>query len=338
MSSLYIHGKRILLGLFVVTVFAACATVDKTGSTMSAEEYLQRGLTQLQAADVSGAALTLDEMELHYPVNVETADLHIGLLKKYHLANNPEVSVLSAHRFINMFSGHSDVDFAYYVGGMGNFERGLYWLSPTDGEPASPEFAKESMKSFKALLRCCDPGEYAVEAKEKIRQLNEAIAMYELGLMEQEFLSGNEEAGTDRGWYIVSNYADTEAAARALEILSSGMSEAEEELVVEVEPVIEMPVETEPEIEIVPVIDGEYVIQLASYRDLEGLKQVLADLNLSGNVQVHRRDINGESLFTAVYGGYTDEAAAADDLARLKVELDQEDLWVRKTSWSQPLD
>lgn len=342
MSSLYIYGKRILLGLFVVSVLAACSSMDKKGGVMSAEEYLQRGLIQLRNAEVSSAGLTLDEMELHYPVNVETADLHIALLKKYHLANNPEVTVLSAHRFINMFSGHSHVDFAYYAGGMGNFDRGLQRLTLTLGD-ANPEFAKESMKSFKALLRCCEISEHAPEAKEKINELREAIAMYELALMEEELLNGNEDAGTDRGWYIVSNYEGTVAAARALAILSGEVAlgkevAAELEPVVEVEPepVVEVPVEIEPEV-VAPVMNAVYVIQLASYKDLDGLKQEMASLNLS-RIQLHRRDVNGESFFSAVYGGYANEAAAADDLARLKVELGQQDLWLRKTSWSQPLN
>lgn len=331
MKSVYRYGKGVLLGGVIVAMLAACSSTPKVEGPPSAEEFYQRGVKQLQDNEVSAAAMTLDEMEMHYPVNVETADLHMALLKRHEAANNPEATVLSAHRFVNMFPAHEEVDYAYYAGGMANFERGLAGLTPAEGEQGNPEFAKESYKSFTSLLKCCPGSEYAGEAKEKSQQLHIALADYELSLMEDEFRNGQVEAGTDRGWYIVSNFEGTAAATRALAILNGEIVLTEPEP----EPVIVMP---EPEPEPEPELIVNYVIQVASYKDLDGLKQAVSELGLEGQVQIQQRTSKGASLYCAVYGGYEDEAAAAQDFADLKARLGIADLWLRKAGWSQPLE
>jgi len=348
MKSLYRVGKRSLLGLVVAGMLSACATTAEDKSqVMSAEQYLQRGQAQLKAGNVSGAEMTLDEMELHYPVNVETADLHMGLLHNYYNSHQDETTVLSAQRFVNMFPAYADVDFAYYAGGMGNFQRGLQWLEPSDGRTPNPEYAREGLKSFKGLEKCCASSQYLPDARERVAELTEAIAMYEVRLMEDEFRSGDAEAGTDRGWYIVSNYPDTEASKRALAILSGDAAVGTEiatPVAVE-EPAPVMVAEPEP----APMAEPEpeplpapalvnYVIQVACYKELTGLNRALADMGLADQVAIERRHVMGEDLYSAVYGGYANEADAQEDMARLKGEFGVSDLWLRKASLSEPLN
>jgi len=330
------------LAIIFVTLLG-CATPEKSVEPLSAEAFLQRGLAQLKSENVKAAESTLDEMELLYPVNQETAELHINLLRIYHRAKHWEAVEWSASWFISVFPTHPNVDYVYYARGIANFQSSLMFIKGQQGKDANPKPAQQALESFNNLVKCCSTSKYTSLAQRSIKTLKEALAQYELAMMEQEY-----RRGTNRGWYIINQYGDTKAAKRVLGIMEeddTGSSNVAKLPKVKApppaaksEPMVKpkLAEKTKPRQKVNK--QAAFVIQLASHKNLDSLNRIMNNIGLGNQVSIHRRNIKGNVIYSAVYGSYPNKESTKKDVARLKSMLNGQALWVRKMNLSKPLN
>ncbi len=366
--------------LVLAAALAGCGGVKKGGGDVSAAssaslsssmEYFLFGLRQIKAKDISGAAETLDEMEIKYPLNIETGELYSKLIEGYYDAGQADQVIDLANRFTTMFPSHKNVVQAHYYAGMADYDRGRQNIS-MDVHTSDPTYAKMALARFYTLLKCCGNNEYAHNAKQYIYHLESMISLYELRYMEWDYDAGRINAAAQRGMSLKLTYPDSVAAKRATMMLSATVfnkhrASIENATVVKLpvavadvasvkaivpEPVVmanvSAPVSVATSAAIVPMVQatpqaeskpvvGEkfYAIQMVSLSTLDSLKNTMDSMGLGDDVALYSHVVKGKTYYISLYGKYPDWSAGKKGLAELEQRTGKTGYWLRKIDSSK---
>ncbi len=311
----------------------ASVSVASSASLSSAMDYYLLGSRQVKAQDLTGAAKTLGDMEIKYPLNIETGELYAELIEGYYEAGQPDQVIDIANRFTTMFPSHKNAVNAHYFAGMVDYERGRKNIS-MDVTTSDPTYAKAALARFNLLLQCCDGNEYAHNAKQYIYHLESMISLYELRYMEWDYDDGRIDAAAARGISLKLTYPDSVAAKRASMMLSSKVfnehrTGIDSAAAVKLPVAVALPVaEPEPEF-------GAYAVYLASSNSPKELKAKVAAMGLAGEVDYYKKNEGEKVYFFAAYGSFTSKEEAGQTRLELRVRTEIPDLWVRKLENSQ---
>jgi len=327
-----------LLGCGGVKKGSGDVSVASSASLSSAMEYYLFGLRQIKVKNADAAAETLEEMEIKYPLNLETGELYAQLAEGYYEAGQSDKVIETADRFTNMYPSHKDVAKAHYFAGMADYRRGRKNLSMDVGNN-DPAYAKAALARFKVLLTCCANTEYAHNAKQYTYHLESMISLYELRYMERDYDDGRIDVAAQRGISLMLAYPDSIAAERAATMLSSTVF-SEHRADIETAIAAKLPV---AEAEVVPVAQpkselGAYVVYLASSSRPDELKAKVVEMGLADEVDYYKKIEAGNEYYFAAHGNFTSRGEAKSAQLELSVRTNNPDLWVRKLENSQYLE
>ncbi len=368
--------SKLCFCLALAVALTGCGGVKKGGGDVSAAssaslsssmEYFLFGLRQIQSEDISGAAETLDEMEIRYPLNIETGELYSKLIEGYYNAGQADQVIELANRFTTMFPSHKNVVQAHYYAGMADYDRGRQNIS-MDVHTSDPTYAKTALARFYTLLKCCDNNEYAHNAKQYIYHLESMISLYELRYMEWDYDAGRINAAAQRGMSLKLTYPDSVAAKRATMMLSSAVfnkhgmaidkatavkfpvadvvsvkTTVPEPVVmanvsapVSVAAVAATPASIVPMTESKPVVAEKfYAIQMMSLSTLDGLKNMVNSMGLSNDVALYSHVVKGKTYYISLYGKYPNWSTGKTGLAELEQRTGKTGYWLRKIDSSK---
>lgn len=324
-----------LVGCGGVKQGGGAVSVASSASLSSAMDYYLLGSRQVKAKDLTGAAKTLGDMEIKYPLNLETGELYAEVIEGYYEVGQPDQVIDIANRFTTMFPSHKNAVNAHYFAGMVDYERGRKNIS-MDVTSSDPTYAKAALARFNLLLQCCGGNEYAHNAKQYIYHLESMISLYELRYMERDYDDGRIDAAAARGISLMLTYPDSVAAKRAAMMLSSNAFN-KHRAGIESATAVKLPVavaEVEPAARPKSEL-GAYAVYLASAKIPEELKAKVASMGLAGEVDYYKKTEADKTYFFAAYGNFTSRDEAGPTQLELRVRTDNPDLWVRKLENSE---
>ncbi len=187
-EELYAEGKRSL----------------DNGNTDRAERYLQRLVARFPYGEYSELA----QLDLAYAQYRE---------RKY------EEGYSSVNRFIKLYPAHRNIDYAYYLRGLINFDRqsGLLsrWIE-SDYTRRDLNHARQSFQDFGQLLKRYPNSRYVPEARQRMVHLRNGLAQGELNTALFYFRRDAHIAAINRAQFLVENYEETPQAGDALAIMT----------------------------------------------------------------------------------------------------------------------
>ena len=338
-------APKFCLCLILAAILFGCGGVKKgsgdvsaasTASLSSAMEYYLFGLRQLKARNINGATETLGEMEIKYPLNLETGELYAKLIKGYYEAGQLDRVIETADRFTNMFPSHKNVGNAHYLAAMADYDRGRKNIS-MDVNSSDPSYAKTALARFHVFLDCCGNTEHAYDVKQYIYHLESMISLYELRYMEWDYDAGRIDAAAQRGISLMLTYPDSVASKRAAIMLSSNIFD-EFRAGIEEATAIKLPVAVAEEL---PVTEqkkelGGYAVYLVRSSHPEALKEKVAAMGLANEVDYYKKiEAGSDEYYFAAYGNFISRDEAQLAQLELSVRINKPDLWVRKLENSE---
>lgn len=227
MTFLRIHScnsllRKILLVIVAIAMISGCAKEKDAYKDMSAEQIYNKGKKATLKSNYSDAIKDFDALEARYPYGEYTDRGQLALISAY--ANNEDgaEALAAADRFIRMHPRHPNVDFAYYMKGVVNYNENFSWAFrnlPLDRAKRTPTFAQDSFDAFKTLLEKFPNSRYAADARKRMIVMREQLAEHDLFIAEYYQGQGADLAAANRAAYILNQYPRTEAAEEALEIM-----------------------------------------------------------------------------------------------------------------------
>ncbi len=95
-------------------------------------------------------------MTTRYPFGRYTEQAQLELAYAYHKGGNPEAALSTADRFIRTYPSHPNVDYAFYIRGLTNYEQRVGFMErmmPSRVRDRDQTAARESFRDFDELIR-----------------------------------------------------------------------------------------------------------------------------------------------------------------------------------------
>jgi outer membrane protein assembly factor BamD len=219
------HSSLRSLAIILALLLAACGVLpeakDETAG-WSAQKLYTEAKTAMADASYEKAIKYFEALEARYPYGRYAQQSQLEVAYAYFKSQEPALAVTACDRFIKLHPNHPNVDYAYYLKGLVNFNEdlGLFGrVSMQDPTERDPKAARESFLAFKELATRFPESKYAQDATARMNYLVNALASHEVHVARYYLRRGAYVAAANRAQYAVQNYPQTPALEEALFIL-----------------------------------------------------------------------------------------------------------------------
>jgi outer membrane protein assembly factor BamD len=226
MPKLRTYSPIFPLFLFFGLLLGACSdTPDETNdeySEWSAEQFYNEARGALNEKRYDKAAKLYEKLEARYPFGKYATQSQLDVAYAYYKNDEPDSAIAAADRFIKLNPAHPNVDYAYYIKGLVNYNRGIGFIDrfiPTDSSQRDPGSTLDSFKDFEELLRRFPNSRYAEDSRKRIISLRNNLAMHEIHVADFYMRRGAYLAAARRCAEVLRKYQRTQAVPVALEIM-----------------------------------------------------------------------------------------------------------------------
>jgi len=204
--------------------FGDSVSDDAKYSGWDAEQFQTEAKKAMDSENYQKAIELYEKLEARYPFGDHAAQTQIDLAFAYYKNNEPEAAIAAAERFIKVYPRNSSVDYAYYLKGLVNYNRGIGFLErflPTDASQRDPGNSQDAYDNFAELLRRFPDSTYAPDTRQRMLYLRNNLAMYEVHVARFYMQREAYIAAVNRAGYVVKKYQRTPAVPLALEIMQA---------------------------------------------------------------------------------------------------------------------
>jgi outer membrane protein assembly factor BamD len=217
----------ILVVALIATISGCVSLKEETDPTRdwSADRLYQEAKSELAQNNYETAIEYLEKLEARYPYGAQAAQAQLEVAYAYYRDNEPALAIAAAERFVRLHPTHPFVDYAYYLKGLVNFnvKRGAFdFLLGRDADYSDrdPEAMRESLASFRELIRRFPDSKYAADAQQRIVYLVNISAKHEIHIARYYFERGAYVATVNRCKYVLEQYGQTPSIEDALGLLA----------------------------------------------------------------------------------------------------------------------
>lgn len=226
----------------LAVVFLAAATLAGCGllpserdetAGWSAQKLYGEAKDAMASRTWDKAIKYLEKLEARYPYGRFAQQAQLDIAYAYWKSGERASAIAAADRFIKLYPNHANVDYAYYLKGLVNFNENqglLSILDTPDMTERDSRGTRESFEAFKELVNRFPESKYAEDARARMRYLVNSLAQYEVHVARYYMKRGAFVAAANRAQFAVKNYPQAPALEEAVFIMvkaydSLGMSD-----------------------------------------------------------------------------------------------------------------
>jgi len=164
----------------------------------------------------------LEKLEARYPYGRFAQQAQLDVSYAYWKQGERASAIAAADRFIKLYPSHTNVDYAYYLKGLVNFNENSGLFSILDNPDMTERDSKgtrESFEAFKELVNRFPDSKYTEDAQARMRYLVNSLAQYEVHVARYYMKRGAFVAAANRAQFAVQNYPRAPALEEAVFIM-----------------------------------------------------------------------------------------------------------------------
>lgn len=188
----------------------------------SAQKLYAEAKDNLNSGNFERAVKLFETLESRYPFGRYAQQAQLDVAYAYYKDNEPISAIAAADRFIKMHPNHPNVDYAYYLKGLANFNDNLGLLGglvDQDMSERDPRAAREAFSAFKELVTRFPESKYTPDATARMKYLVNALASNEVHVAKYYIKRRAWVAAANRAKEVVKTYPDAPAVEEALAIM-----------------------------------------------------------------------------------------------------------------------
>jgi outer membrane protein assembly factor BamD len=196
----------------------------------SASQFYQEAKKELMEGAYEKSIKLYEKLEARYPFGPIATQAQLDVAYAYYKNGEWDAALAATDRFIKLNPAHERVDYAYYLRGLVNYNKGKTFVDrflPTDSSQRDPGAARESVKDFNELINKFPHSQYTPDAKLRIIALRNNLAMYEVHVADYYMRRGAYIAAARRCAEVVEKYPRTQALPQALKIMEEAYRKLE---------------------------------------------------------------------------------------------------------------
>ncbi|TNF93648.1 MAG: outer membrane protein assembly factor BamD [Gammaproteobacteria bacterium] len=213
----------IIVLVSAVILLAGCSGAkDDETEGWSANKLYSEARAAMAEEGYETAVGYYEKLEARYPFGQFAQQALLESAYAYYKDDEPELAIATADRFIKLYPRHPNVDYAYYIKGLTNFNRNFGFFQkyvPTDRTQRDQAAALQSFNDFSELLKRFPNSKYAEDAEQRMVYLRNSVAEYDVHVARYYIKRGAYLAAANRGRNVVENYPKTTAVPGALAVM-----------------------------------------------------------------------------------------------------------------------
>jgi len=188
----------------------------------TSEQALYRSAqSSLRSGNYRDAIKKLQKLEARFPFGRYAEQAQLELIYANYMDYEPEAARSAADRFIRLHPQHPNVDYAYYIKGLAEFNKDRGFLDRftiTDISKRDPTSLRQSFTDFSEFLERHPESEYAADARQRMIYLVDVLAKYEINVARFYMRRGAYVAAANRARNVVEHYSQSQSVPDALAI------------------------------------------------------------------------------------------------------------------------
>jgi len=215
--------SKLVLLLALVLGAAACGTKEEVDPTAdwSAEKFYLEARAQLDDGNYLTAIEYYETLESRFPFGKHAMQAQIDVAYAYFKFDEPDSAITAIDRFIKLHPRHPDVDYAYYLKGLVNYERGgniLDLVSERDTAEFDKNMLLRAYNDFRLLLQRFPDSKYATDARKRMIHLRNELARADFKVASYYASRDAWVAVVGRTQFILQNYQGTSIIRETLQL------------------------------------------------------------------------------------------------------------------------
>ncbi|HUV21909.1 MAG TPA: outer membrane protein assembly factor BamD [Gammaproteobacteria bacterium] len=213
-----------MLTLCALILLAGCGPgkdeIDPTAD-WSVEKFYLEARAELDKGNYLTAIEYYETLESRFPFGKYATQAQIDVAYAYFKFDEPDSAITALDRFIKLHPRHPTVDYAYYLKGLVNFERGgtiLDVIVERDLSEFDRNLLLRAYNDFKLLTQRFPSSDYVTDARKRMIFLRNELARADFAVANYYASLGAWVAVTGRTRFILQNYQGTEVIRSTLEL------------------------------------------------------------------------------------------------------------------------
>lgn len=224
-----INPARMLAILILALLLGACGKDDlEREDGKSAEQLYGEAKNHLEHTAYEAAVRSYKQLQTRYPFGRYAEQAQLEMAYAFYKAGKPELALSTADRFIRTYPSHPNVDYAYYIRGLTNYDQRVGMLErimPTRLRDRDQTAAVEAFNDFDELCRRFPDSRYAPDARQRMVFLRNNLSAYEIDVARYYLRRKAYIAAANRARYLLETYPETPENGDALEIMHIAYTE-----------------------------------------------------------------------------------------------------------------
>jgi len=214
-----------IAALLLAGTLAGCGifnTDEDETRDWSANKLYDESRGAMTDGNYSRAIKLFEKLEARYPYGSFAQQAQLEVAYAHFKDADPAQAVTACDRFIKLHPNHPNVDYAYYLKGLVNFNEntGLFaGLTNEDPSERDPKAARESFEAFKELVTRFPDSRYTQDAADRMRFLVKALAQHEISVARWYMRLGAYVAAGNRAQFMLKSYPQSSSTEEALALL-----------------------------------------------------------------------------------------------------------------------
>jgi outer membrane protein assembly factor BamD len=196
--------------------------VDET-KEWSANKLYSEAKEQLAAKNYEKAIQYLETLEARYPFGRYAQQAQLEIAYAYYKFEEPDLGIAAAERFIKIYPRHPNVDYAWYLKGLINYNRGKTLISrylPQDPTERDTYNMQTAYDDFEQLMQRYPDSIYAQDAAQRMIHLRNNMAEHELHVADYYMRRQAWVAAANRGKHVIEHFQRTPSVPGALAVMA----------------------------------------------------------------------------------------------------------------------
>jgi outer membrane protein assembly factor BamD len=215
---------RYSLALLFGALVASCGILPDEDETKGwpADKIYNEAKSYLSNGQYEQAIKYYEKLEARYPYGRYAQQAQLEMAYAYFKDQEPAQAITAAERFIKLHPNHPNVDYAYYLKGLANFNDNLGILGHVgdqDMTERDPKATRLAFDSFKELTARFPDSRYTPDAIARMGYLVNALASHEIHVARYYMRRGAYVAAANRAQFTLKTYPRAPANEEGLVIL-----------------------------------------------------------------------------------------------------------------------
>lgn len=206
----------------MLTACSIFSPKDEKSAADSAEGIYAQATEQMNNANYPGAIKLFETLQSRYPYGRYAQQAQMEIAYAYYKQNEPESALSAVERFIKQYPNSPNVDYAYYLKGLVNFDEDLGIFGEgfqPDVSERNPKAPREAFDAFKDLVTRFPNSKYAADSKLRMQYLINALARHETQVASYYLRRGAYVAAVNRANGVLIEFPQAPATRDALQIM-----------------------------------------------------------------------------------------------------------------------